>query len=180
MRRRVRPLLVFAALAGAPSAVGQTPPAAPTPADKLKAIAADLKEARELLRKVSDRAARDRLELLISRSELAAGEVQRALAATATPAAMSAERFAAVLKGLKGESFDDGKVRLVKGLGGSARFTSAQAKELLAAFAFDAGRKEAALHLYPLVTDPEFFFQALDAFTFESGRNEVREKLKLK
>src|SRR5687767_7142137 len=80
-------------------------------ATKVKEIAADLKEARELLVKVADKPTRDRLELLITRSELRAVELEKSLAGV-TPAAsappLSAEDFAKLMKSLKAESFDEG------------------------------------------------------------------------
>src|SRR6187399_3204633 len=61
---------------------------------KVKEIAADLKEARELLAKGADKPTRERLELLITRSELRAVELEKSLvgvvpAASAPP--LSAE-----------------------------------------------------------------------------------------
>jgi hypothetical protein len=155
---------------------------APAPAETARQIAADLKEARGLLKGVSDKKTRERLELLIGRAELAAGDLRQQLAGRekAKPGGMTAEDFAKVLKGIKGQSFDDGKVGFVKGLGKTVRFSSAQVKQLLATFSFDAGRTEAAVLLYPMVADPEFFFEALEAFSFESSRKAVRERLGIK
>jgi hypothetical protein len=174
----------LAALVTLPAA-GQSPKVrekAPSPAETAGKIAADLKEARGLLKGVSDKKTRERLELLIGRAELAAGDLQKDLAGRekAQPGAMAAGDFAKVLKGIKGQSFDDGKVAFVKGLGKTTRLTSAQVKQLLATFSFDAGRTEAAVLLHPLVADPEFFFEALEAFSFESSRKAVRERLGIK
>lgn len=164
-----------------------TPQVKPDPAaaaaEAARQVAADLKEARDLLRKVTDKPTRERLELLLTRSELRLAELQKNVArltAPARPTAASAEDFARVLKGVKAESFDDRKVSFIEDFGKGRHYTSAQVRELLAAFSFDQGRAKAAIALYPRVIDPDNFFTALEVFTFESGRNEVREKLKLK
>ena len=151
-----------------------------------KELAADLKEARELLKKVTDKATRDRLELLITRSELKALEFERGLTAGggvgtgAPPMAMSAENFAKLLKALKAEAFDDGKVSFIETFAANGRLNAEQARTLLKEFSFDGGRVKSAVVLYPRLTDPENFFLVLDTFSFDTSRNEVREKLKMK
>jgi hypothetical protein len=93
--------------------------------------------------------------------------------------AVSADEFDKLLKGLKAETFDDGRVSFIKSISNMRAFTSAQVRELLKEFNFDPGREEAAVTLYPRVTDPDNFFMALEVFTFDSGRKSVRERLKL-
>jgi hypothetical protein len=159
----------------------------PSPASKAEAearsLAADLREARELLKKAPNKQTREQLELVLSRAELRAIDLQKALAALAGPAKpvpTAPEAFAKVLKGLKAESFDKDKLAFLKGLGGASRYTSEQARELLQAFSFDDHRVTAALLLHPRLTDPGNFFTALEAFSFKSNRDKVREKLKIK
>jgi hypothetical protein len=152
-------------------------------ATKAKEMAADLKEARELLKGVADKATRDRLELLITRSELRAVELEKSLG-TATPAKpatpLSAEDFAKLLKALKAESFDEGKASFVAQFATNGRLSCAQAKEILKAFSFDDDRIKSAVALYPRLTDPENFFQVLEVFAFSSSRDEVRKRIKAK
>ena len=104
------------------------------------------------------------------------------LAALATPrkVPLTAEQLAQFMKGLNANAFDNQKVPFVEEYARTRWFTSVQAKEVLKAFSFDDGRGKAAVALYPRLTDPENFFVALDAFTFDSGRKAVSEKLKLK
>jgi|GEM_PF-4313437 len=177
-------LVITLSVAGCQSVAAQT-----TTAEKAaliasaKELAADLKEARELLKKITDRNTRDRLELLITRSELKVLELEIALAGAATgsaPQAMTAENFAKLLKGLKAESFDDNKASFIATFAVHGRLNSDQARELLKAFSFDDGRIKSAVLIYPRLTDPENFYQVLDAFSFDSSKNAVREKLKLK
>jgi hypothetical protein len=152
-------------------------------ASTVKELAGDLKEARELLKKITDRTTRDRLELLITRSELKVLELEKALAGVSLPATgvtpVSAENFAKLLKGLKAESFDDGKASFIATFATNGRLNCEQARQLLKEFSFDEGRTQSAVHLYPRLTDPENFFTVLDVFTFDSSRTAVREKLKL-
>jgi hypothetical protein len=150
----------------------------------VKEMAADLKEARELLKKVSDKAVRERLELLITRSELKAVEIEKTLGGLtpSTPAAtpISAEDFAKLMKGLKAESFDEGKAAFVALFAAKGRLTCAQARDVLKAFSFDDDRIKSAVLLYPRITDQENFFTVLDVFTFSSSKDDLRAKLKLK
>lgn len=141
-------------------------------------IAADLKEARGLLKDVSDRKTREKLELLIGRAELAAKDLQAELAAASPLMALSKDDFAKILKGLKDQSFDDGKTKYIAAMPKSARITSAQAKEMLASFSFDRDRITAAVALHALVVDPELFVTVLDAFSFKSSKDEVLNKIK--
>ena len=171
----------FAAAASAQQpAVKETPQQAV--AASIKDLAADLKEARELLKKITDRTTRDRLELLITRSELKVLELEKGLAGvpgTTTPQAISKESFAKLLKALNAESFDDGKAGFIATFAVQGRLTSEQARELLKPFSFDEGRVNSAVLLYPRVTDPENFFTVLDVFSFDSSRAEIRKRLNL-
>jgi hypothetical protein len=137
-----------------------------------------------LLKKVNnDRRARERLELLLSRAELRAADLQKDLAALAAPprrVALSPDEFAKFMAGLKANAFDSGKVPFVEEYAKTRWFSSAQVREILKAFAFDDGRIKAAVALHPRLTDPENFFTVLDAFAFDSSRKALREKLKLK
>lgn len=148
-----------------------------------KELALDLKEARDLLKKVTDTTTRDRLELLITRSELKAIELEKALAgaslSTAGATPLSTDNFAKLLKGLKAETFDDGKLSFVATFATSGRLSCDQARQLLKEFSFDDDRVKAGVHLYPRLTDPENFFTVFDVFTFDSSRTSLREKLKL-
>lgn len=171
-----------ASLAYAKTPAKKEDPAAELSA-KVKEIAADLKEARELLAKVADKPTRERLELLITRSELRAVELEKSLAGVAPAASappLSAEDFASLMKSLKAESFDEGKASFVALFAQKGRLTCEQAKEILKAFSFDDDRVKSAVLLYPRVTDPENFFKVLDVFSFSSSKDEVRKRLSVK
>jgi hypothetical protein len=173
-----------------PLAPGQQPAGSkdrPNPIVKAAAtnrqLMEDLRDAQDLLKNIQDRRTRERLEVILTRAELRAGDVQKALAALAAaakPAALPEAEFARILSGLKGQSFDKDKVLFIENLGASRYYTSAQVRALLKEFAFDEGRVKAAVALHPQVLDPENFATVLEVFTFDSGRKAVREKLNLK
>jgi hypothetical protein len=93
--------------------------------------------------------------------------------------AVTGEEFDRLLKSLKAETFDDGKVSFIKSISSTRAFTCEQLRQLLTEFSFDQGREEASVTLYPRVTDPENFFMVLGVFTFDEGRDSVRQRLKL-
>ncbi len=163
------------------AAAQKEPPRRKSPQETAAAkIAADLREARGLLKGVSDKTTREKLELLIGRAELAAKDLQVDLAANAPVVGLSKDDFAKLLKGIKDQSFDDGKRKYLEALPKTTRITSAQAKDLLATFSFDRDRVPAGVHLHSMVVDPELFVTVLDAFTFKSSKDELLGKIKPK
>ncbi len=77
------------------------------------------------------------------------------------------------------ESFDSGKVEVLRSLGRDGRFTTDEARTLASQCQFDSTRADALIALYPSVTDPGRFQLALDILTFASSRREVEEALGL-
>jgi hypothetical protein len=182
MKQRTWLVVVAVALVAATAARAQSGAAARASA-AVKEIAADLREARDLLKMPPDKSKRERMELLLTRAELKAGDVQKELAALGTAPrlqAVSADEFAKVLKAVKAPPFDDAKLSVVEALALGRYYTCAQVKDMLRSFAFDDGRVKAAVALYPQVTDQANFGSVLDAFAFEANRKAVRDKLKLR
>jgi phage shock protein PspC (stress-responsive transcriptional regulator)/predicted Ser/Thr protein kinase len=87
--------------------------------------------------------------------------------------------FDRMLKSLRTESFDEGKLSFIKLVSKNNAFTCDQARQLLREFSDDGDRASAAVALYPTLTDPEDFNRALEVFTYDSGRETVRKQLKL-
>jgi hypothetical protein len=174
--------LAFCSGQSAPAGKEKTTPVANAQA-AAKDVASDLREARGLLKKVGDKKTRERLELLLTRAELRTTEIQKTLAALGSGpkrTLLSAETFAAFLKSVKGNTFDNEKASFVESQASTRYFTSAQARDILKTFSFDDGRVTAGLALYPRVIDPENFFVVYEVFTFDTGRKALRDKLKLK
>src|SRR5262245_5263700 len=91
----------------------------------------------------------------------------------------STSDFDRLLKSLQDESSDDRKLSFIKLVSRSNQFVVEQARELLKAFDFDTHRVQAAVLLYPCITDPKNFFLALDEFDSNSSRVSVRQQLEL-
>jgi serine/threonine protein kinase/phage shock protein PspC (stress-responsive transcriptional regulator) len=87
--------------------------------------------------------------------------------------------FDRLLKSLRAESFDEGKLSFIKLVSRSNQFTAEQAQQLLKAFDYDPHRVQAAVILYPSVTDSKDFYLALESFDNDAGRISVRQELKL-
>ncbi|MFO0953849.1 MAG: DUF4476 domain-containing protein [Isosphaeraceae bacterium] len=164
----------------------QIPPR-PSARQRVEQLRADLREAQSVVKGLADRRARDRLELLLTRAELHASELQNAAAQldrppvfVAVPRVVTDAEFAPMLKAVKDQSFDNRKLEVVQSFGKTRRFTSAQVKQLTQAFTFENDRVKAAVWLHPLLADPENFFMVLEAFTFDSSKNAVRQQIKQK
>jgi hypothetical protein len=80
---------------------------------------------------------------------------------------------------VSGETFDDDKLRVITTLARTSRFSSEEARGLVAEMTFDSGRVDALIVLYPAVRDPERFVTILDVLTFASSRREVEDALGL-
>jgi hypothetical protein len=148
-----------------------------------KQVVADLREAQEVLKFVHDRPTRERLELLLSRAELRVRDLQELLTVEEEPdkpVPASPEEFARVLTMIKAKWPDRERLALIADMGRFGHYTSAQVRALLEAFDFDDNKVEAAVMLYPKLTDPENFFQSLEAIDSSFKREEVRTKLNLK
>lgn len=144
-------------------------------ADEAKALAKELRDARESVKKVSDKELRDKLELQLARAELRALSLKEKLdAIPTTRAAISDADFQKLLKVIKAERFDKGKVTTITSLKG-IRLTCEQLKTILKTFDFDDGRVTSGVYLYPMLTDPENIFIIDEVFTFDSSRRTFRE-----
>ncbi len=166
-------------------------------------ILADLREARGMLHSIKPLETRKRLDLLLARAELGAGDLCRQMAGPPGPSgphgpheasghhgphetpghhgppAVAPEEFDIILEAIKKRWPDRERVALIREMGTGGRFTSAQVRAMLERFDFDDYRVEAAVLLYPKVVDRETFFQALEAFKFPFSRDEVRKRLEL-
>jgi hypothetical protein len=100
-------------------------------------------------------------------------------ARTPATASRAASDFGQMLSALREQSSDQSKLAFVKLVSRDNTFTSEQARRLLEEFDFDPSREQAAIELYPQVTDKNNFFLALEAFTFDPGRSNVVSRLGL-
>jgi hypothetical protein len=168
-------LLLLVVLASAPTlAQAQQDRAA-----ALDRIIADIKESREVASKSMDARVRQRLDLLLSRAELSARELQASLqsgAAPARPVAMPDADFTRFMTSLAANNFDDARLATLKTIG-NARLSATQGKQILQKFSFDKGREEAAVFIHPRLVDPHLFAHVLEAMTFDNSRKAVMKRI---
>lgn len=87
--------------------------------------------------------------------------------------------FNALLAAVEEEAFADEKSLVLETAAATNLFTVSQVRQLLPLFTFSDGRVDAAVTLYPRTIDVENWFQVYGEFTFDSDKEEVRERLGL-
>lgn len=92
---------------------------------------------------------------------------------------MSDEQFAEFLVSLRAESFASGRMRLLQVAARDNYFTAAQVQTVVAELTFSSNKVDAAVLMYPRVVDQDDFYTVLGAFTFESSKRAVRQRLSL-
>jgi len=151
----------------------------PTIPDGNTQVLRDLQEARELLKRVPPSGNRDRIELLLTRTELQLKQMLGRMGDTLPkPKAISNEDFNRLSISMRNQAFDKDKYQFMENFVAGRHFTCDQASVLLRHFSFDADRIKAAVLLYPQLIDAENFNRALEAFTFETSRKSVMERIK--
>jgi outer membrane murein-binding lipoprotein Lpp len=159
--------------------------AKPSKATKLaaeaKALTEELKEARELVKRLPESATREKLELQIARAELRALGMKQEIdglesVAPVAKVAMADAEFQKLLKTFKAESFDSGKAQVLPTVKGVS-LNCEQLKAIMKAYDHDEGRVAAAAHFYPMLVDPEKAFDLAEVFTFDSGKKAFREAI---
>src|SRR5262245_2340767 len=172
--------LVLTAWLSASTAVAQPPV---KPQDELQQLILDLKELKGLVGGVTDKVLRDRMERSVAGMESRLANLQKALGAPAadtTKKPVADADFQKFLAAVKKETFDDGKLPIVKEFANGNYFTCAQAAMVVKQFSFSDGQVQSAIALHPRLIDPANFFEVLGVFTFDSDKQKVREALKLK
>lgn len=141
----------------------------------------DLREALTLARRVGDAELRERLEMLLNRAELEAGQIARSLsdAQRLEPQPVDEKAFQNLMQALKREAFDKDRSTFVRTFAAKQRLTSKQASSMLKTFSFDKDRVEAAIDIYPAVVDPENYFEVLALFPFDSDKKKITKALQL-
>lgn len=91
---------------------------------------------------------------------------------------MSKANFAAAKQTITKQSFDDTKLTTAKQVIKSNCLNSAQIKELMLLFSFEATRLELAQYAHDRCVDPNNYFLLNDAFQFESSVEELNNSIK--
>jgi Domain of unknown function (DUF4476) len=154
----------------------KTKPGTPDPNSQMLS---DLREARELVKRMPASGNRDRLELLLTRTE---SQLKQALGRLSDvmvkPTPISIQDFNRLSVSMRNQAFDKDKYLFLENVVAGHHFTCDQASQLLKHFSFDNDRIKGALALYPCLVDPENFNRVLEAFTFENNRKTVMERIK--
>lgn len=89
------------------------------------------------------------------------------------PIPMSSVEFGQAMNQMDRESFDDGKLRIAKGIINGNYLLSQQVKVLVEEFSFKDNQEEIALYAYPKTYDQNKYYIVYEAFTFDSSKDKV-------
>lgn len=89
------------------------------------------------------------------------------------PVPMSNIEFSQAMNQMERASFDDGKLRIAKGIINGNYLLAQQVKLLVAEFSFKDSQEELALYAYPKTYDQNKYYVVYEAFTFDSSKDKV-------
>lgn len=88
------------------------------------------------------------------------------------------DRFAKLLNQVRGAAFQDAQLNLVRDAqAGNTFFTCQQIAALMGAVSFDSAKVEIGALLFPRAVDPQNFSDLTAALTFESYRQQLRQRV---
>lgn len=94
----------------------------------------------------------------------------------AAPLACSPQEFSRIYSAVSAESFGDDQLAVLRAASQGRRFSSTQVASLMNLFDFSDDRIEAAVFLYPQITDPQNWYTVYGALTFSSDKTELRQR----
>ena len=106
-------------------------------------------------------------------------ELQAALDAIhgpSVPAGVGPQEFSSIYSAVAAESFGDDQLAVLRSASRNRRFSSAQVSSLMQLFSFSDDRIEAAVMLYPQVSDPQNWYTVYGALTFSSDKDALRQR----
>jgi hypothetical protein len=145
--------------------------------DPVAAMVRDLQEARELVKKMPASANRDRIELLLTRTELQLKQQTASMAGGKSQSMPSTEfnRFQTAFRKI---AFDKDKYQFLENNLRGQFVNCEQAAQLVKDFSFDTDRIRAAVLLHGHLSDPEAFYRVLDTFSFDSSKKQVTDRIR--
>lgn len=90
---------------------------------------------------------------------------------------MSEEAFSRILRGIKGEIFEDDQMRMIRDIAQRNRFTTDQAARLMGIFYWAEEKLKVLRAVAPGLLDPQEAFRLVDLFTFDSDKQKARRIL---
>jgi hypothetical protein len=91
------------------------------------------------------------------------------------PQPMNDNTFGAFIEAIRRESFDDSRKAIARTGVDQNWFSSAQAKQLITLFSFEASKLEIAKYMYGKTTDPKNYFIVYNVFSFSKSKEELAE-----
>lgn len=88
---------------------------------------------------------------------------------------MSSTDFASALTTIKGQSFDDSRLKTAQQIAGSNCLSATQVSEICNAFSFDDSKLSFAKYAYNRCTEPNNYFKVNSVFKFSSSSDELNE-----
>lgn len=137
----------------------------------------DLLEARDIVKRLPASPNRDRLELLLTRTELSLKQLGSGNM-SGRPIPVKPDEFNRLSQSMRNQAFDKDKYQFLETAMNGRFLTCNQAAQLLKHFSFDSDRIRGAVLLYPQLVDQNNIHQVLEAFAFESSRKTVLERVK--
>lgn len=96
----------------------------------------------------------------------------------ASAPSLNDEAFSRIVKLIKKQSFDDGKLQMVEAISMLGLFSAHQCADILKTFSFDDNRLKALKYLSPTITDPWQQYEIVREFTFDSNKRKAIEILR--
>ncbi|BDS09837.1 DUF4476 domain-containing protein [Aureispira anguillae] len=91
------------------------------------------------------------------------------------PIPMSEAEFGQALRHIQQESFDDGKMRIAKGVINGNYVLAGQVKTMIKEFSFKDSQEKLAMYAYPKTYDQKNYYMIYDVFTFSSSKDKVSQ-----
>lgn len=92
-------------------------------------------------------------------------------------APMKQAAFEQLVQTVRAASFDDDKLEVVRHAAQTNWFSANQVAAVMELFSFDDGKIDAAVAMWPRITDPENSFVIFKKLAFDSSREELRKRV---
>lgn len=96
-----------------------------------------------------------------------------------TVQALTSGEFASLVTSVKAQSFDKGRLSVMRASSKTSAFTSDQVRRLVGMLSFKSNREDIAVEMYPRIVDPQNFHVVSRSFKFSSETEAVNSRLGL-
>lgn len=93
--------------------------------------------------------------------------------------ALTRREFTSLVTSIKAQSFDKGRLSVMRASLQTSAFTSNQARQLVGMLSFKSNREDIAVEVYPRIVDPQNFHVVYRSFKFSSETETVNKRLGL-